>query len=70
MAQIHLVVCYDTEDGSIQVDWATTLAKFHEENVYHPDREEWAYPTEEEDSLLDEIIPELDNHFEYFRLDR
>lgn len=69
MAQIHLVICYDTEDNSIGVDWQTTLAKFHEENIYHPEAEKWDYPSDEEDKIIDELIPQLDHLFEEFHLD-
>ena len=69
MSQIHLVIMYDTEDRSVSVDWATTQAKFHEENIYRPEEESWDYCTEEEDKIIDELIPQLDHLFKDFRLD-
>lgn len=69
MAQIHVVVCYDTEDGSTSIDWATTLAKFHEESIYHPEDEKWDYPTDGENKIIDELISQLDHWLEEFHLD-
>lgn len=60
MAQIHLVICYDTESDSVEVDWATTQAKFHEMLVFHPDTGQWDTPSGEEDELVNILIQEVD----------
>jgi len=40
MSQIHIVVCYDTETNSVDVDWETTGAKFNGEVIFRPEKEE------------------------------
>lgn len=62
------------EDGwakihSSGVDWTTTMSKFHEEYIYRPGIEKWDYPTVEEDRIIDELIPQIDNHLGHFHLD-
>lgn len=69
MAQMHLVLCYDIEANSIEVDWTTTMSRFHEEYIYRSEAGEWDYPTVEEDKIIDELIPQLDNHLSHFHLD-
>jgi len=69
MSQIHLVIMYDTEDGTTSVDWETTQARFCEENIFRPEEESLDFCTEEEDKIIEELIPQLDHLFEDFRLD-
>ena len=68
MKQIHLVVVYDMENGALSVDWETTITRFRGEVVYKS-AEGWVELNKLEEAVLDELIPQLDNHLGFFHLD-
>ncbi len=55
MAQNHLVVCYDTEEETLKIEYDTTNARFQTGNVYD-EWQGWREPTKNEELLTDEII--------------